>query len=378
MVTRPLVIAVDADPVGRDGSGNETYLRGLLPALDRALRGEERLIVCGSRPDALGTVAGPRTTVVAVPGGARGQLVWARRAAKAGATLAVGHWNAPAGFDGPTVAILHDVAWRRVPDAFPRRLRLRVEASARWAARRCDLIVTPSRSAAAELAACYRHAAPTLAVLPAPDGRFAAAADADAARVRAAYRLPTVFVLAVGNLQPRKNLTVAAAAARAAGLPLVVAGRPVWGNAAPEADALGARWLGYVPDADLAGLYRAATVFCYPSRYEGFGLPVIEAMAAGTPVVCSTAGALPEAAGGAALTADAHDVDAFARALASVAGDAGLAGELSRRGRDRAAALSWDASAATLADALRALHEAGPRRAGHATPRRRPDGPPGE
>jgi glycosyltransferase involved in cell wall biosynthesis len=138
-------------------------------------------------------------------------------------------------------------------------------------------------------------------------------------------------------------------------LTLAIAGRPTWKFAEIPRTLgdlnLGAavRFTGYVDDTDLPALYGGAAAFCFPSLYEGFGLPVLEAMACGTPVVCSNTSSLPEVAGDAALLVDPHDPAALADALARILGERALAEDLRRRGLARAAAYSWDRTAALTA-----------------------------
>ena len=161
-------------------------------------------------------------------------------------------------------------------------------------------------------------------------------------------------MLALGTDSPRKNLGLLdriAPALADAGLGVAIAGsgRSYLPASAPG----GARRLGYVPDADLPALYAGAAAFAMPSLYEGFGLPCVEAMAAGTPVVASDRAALPEACGGAALLADPDDADAFAAALISAAGPERA--RLVEAGRARAAGLSWARSAESVDAAIGAL-----------------------
>ena len=355
-----LVLALDADPVGRDGSGNETYLRGIIGGMQARMTPEERLVLVGSHPDALWTVASGATSVLPVSAGLKGEISWGRTARKAGATVALGHWNAPIGFAGPKAVILHDVAFRRVPDTYPTLLRLRLEVFVRRATRVSDLIVTVSEFSRNELLDCYPRLDPSRVVVArnAPHARFSAPWTTEALdEVRTRLSLPDRFALAVGNLQPRKNLIAAAEACERVGIPLVVAGRPIWGNGTPDPGALSAQWLGYVDSQDLPALYRLCRTLVYPSLYEGFGLPVIEAMAAGAPVVCSSTSALPEAAGGAALLAPPRDIDALAEAVAAVVADDSLAASLSAAGVQRAAKLAWEESAANLLVGVRSLHD---------------------
>ena len=143
------------------------------------------------------------------------------------------------------------------------------------------------------------------------------------------------YVLAVGTLEPRKNLAEAAEAARRAGVELRVAGARGWGDVTVN----GIRWLGEVDDAELARLYRGARALLYPSRYEGFGIPILEAMQAGTPVVTSRGGATEEVAGGAAVLVDPDDPTSIAEGLLEADR---RREELRTLGFARASEFSWD------------------------------------
>jgi glycosyltransferase involved in cell wall biosynthesis len=177
--------------------------------------------------------------------------------------------------------------------------------------------------------------------------------DDEVAAVRERYVLPGRYVLSVGTLEPRKNLPrLIDAFSR---LPhddvtLVVVGPDGWGESlAGPAARLGdrLRLTGFVPRSQLAPLYRGASVVCYPSLWEGYGMPVAEAMGAGAPVVTSAGTATEElVAGGAGLAVDPLDTDAIAGAVGSVLDDAGLADRLRAAGRARAAATTWQATAA--------------------------------
>jgi alpha-1,3-rhamnosyl/mannosyltransferase len=178
-------------------------------------------------------------------------------------------------------------------------------------------------------------------------------------------RLDKPYVLAAGTLEPRKNLVRLIEAWAA--LPEAVRSRHVlalvgptgWDVeatlAAARAHSDDVRLLGYVGDDELVALYAGAAAFAYPSLYEGFGLPVLEAMAAGAPVVTSTASSLPEVAGDAALLVDPHDVRALRDALVAVLTDEGRATALRAAGRERAAAFSWERAAVETLAVLRAI-----------------------
>ncbi len=186
---------------------------------------------------------------------------------------------------------------------------------------------------------------------------------ADGARLAPWGRLPpwaSSYVLALGTVEPRKDLpTLVRAFGMVAGhhpgLALVLAGPDGWGSdelaeavaACPARDRV--LRLGWVPDPERAGLLAGAAVFAYPSRYEGFGLPPLEAMAAGVPVVATRAGALGEVLGDAAWLVEVGDAEALAGALEGLLGDEGRRQDLVRRGRERARQFTWEASAAGLA-----------------------------
>lgn len=174
----------------------------------------------------------------------------------------------------------------------------------------------------------------------------------DSARIR--YRLPSQFLLWVGAAEPRKNLEslLSAVARSAARMPLLLVGPGGWGV---DVDGLTARstvevrHLGQVPSDDLAVLYDLAEVFVYPSLMEGFGMPVLEAMAQGTAVVTSAGTATGEVAGAAAMLVDPADVDSIAEGIDALVGDVELRSRLAAAGRQRAAAMSWERTAEGMA-----------------------------
>jgi glycosyltransferase involved in cell wall biosynthesis len=172
--------------------------------------------------------------------------------------------------------------------------------------------------------------------------------DVDAEAIARRFGVPHPFVLCVGSLMPWRNAPRLLRAVARLGYGLLFVGRDIWGSDPTErlAAAEGWRWArfaGYVPDADLPALYNAARVFAYPSLYEGFGIPPVEALACGTPVVASTAGALPEVLGDAALLVDPYDEDALAQAIQAAAENGGARREV---GFARAARYQWHAAAA--------------------------------
>jgi glycosyltransferase involved in cell wall biosynthesis len=192
----------------------------------------------------------------------------------------------------------------------------------------------------------------------APDERFAPVQDSEQQEIHQKYNIKNKFILTVGNLQPRKNLPTLINAVVKLRLrsnlhiQLVIVGQTHW-----QAQAIldqanhsclntdGVRFLGYVPTEDLPALYCAAQIFAFPSLYEGFGLPPLEAMACGTPVVCSNAGALKEVVGDAGILLPPTDVDSWADTLKSILGNPILQSSLRQQGLIHAQTFSWKATA---------------------------------
>ena len=252
------------------------------------------------------------------------------------------------------VVTVHDVTFLLLPERYPPIRRLYMEAVTRASAAVADAIITPSQTVRDDLIRTLRVPAERLVAVPeAAAARFAPASADAQARVRKQYRLPGRYVLSVGSREPGKNrgrLLRALALLRDQGLEceLAVVGKQAWRyeDEAALVERLGlhghVRFLGYVPDDDLPALYSAAAVFAYPSLYEGFGLPVLEAMACGTPVVTSNVSATAEVAGDAALLVGPRDTTALAEALGRLLSDEALRALLRVRGLKRAGQFSWE------------------------------------
>lgn len=251
------------------------------------------------------------------------------------------------------VMLIHDAAPFRQSEWYRRTYGAWHRAVVPRLARRARLVITPSRYTRMELTERFDLPPERVrAIAPGVDSSFRSPGDPAPILERLALEQP--YVLAVGTEGPRKNLELLDQIAPALandGIEVVIAGssRPYL----PESDGGAARRIGYIPDQHLPALYAGAAVFAMPSLYEGFGLPCIEAMAAGTPVVASDRSALPEACGGAALLADPRDPRAFADALLQAAGP--QRERLVAAGRERAAGLTWDRTASELDAALAEL-----------------------
>jgi glycosyltransferase involved in cell wall biosynthesis len=223
--------------------------------------------------------------------------------------------------------------------------------------RDADLVIADSASTQRDALRLYRLPPERVRVVHlGVDPRFQPAGPAVQAQVRARYRLPDRFILSVGTLEPRKNLMTLLEAYQALRAPcpdvqLVIAGGRGW-HSDPFFNRLRALGLedcvqlvGRVPDEDLPALYSLAEVFAFPSLYEGFGLPVLEAMACGAPVVCSNTSSLPEVAGEAAIQIAPTEVREWTQALERISHDAGLRASLRERGLKQATRFTWEATA---------------------------------
>lgn len=256
----------------------------------------------------------------------------------------------------PLVVTLHDtVPWTHPQTLTARGVAFHRRMAAR-AARQADLLVVPTQAVAAEVARLLHPRAPVVVVGEGVAPGLALPADAAARAAR--LRLPPAYLATLATLEPRKGLDVlvaALAAAAAPTLPLVVVGAAGWGGVDPVALARRAglpperlHVLGRLADPDVAVTLAGATALVVPSRAEGFGLPVLEGFALGTPVLVSDAPALVEVAGGAAEVTPAGDAEALAGALARVVGDPALRARMVAAGRARADAFSWTRAARAL------------------------------
>ncbi len=247
---------------------------------------------------------------------------------------------------------MHDAAVLREPEAYSRAYRAWHATAGLASARRALGVITVSEFSRRELIDLAGLDPSRLSVIPGGvDARFEPGADPDAAAGRLGLHRP--YVLTIATDDRRKNvgkLAPVATALAQEGIELIWAGdrRPYFATAAAAA---GVRSVGYVDDNDLPGLYAGARAFVLPSRYEGFGLTCLEAMACGTPVVAADRAALPETCGDAALLVDPDDGEALGAAVLAAATNAGARETLRSAGLRRAAQFSWDRTAARV-DAL--------------------------
>ena len=264
----------------------------------------------------------------------------------------------PLGASAARVVTIHDMSLRLFPWCHPTRRLMINRPLLGVAARVADAVVTVSHSARRDLLQFHRLPAQRVSVVHEAAGpSFLPIADpVRRARIRMRYGLPERFVLYVGAIEPRKNLPrlmEAFAAARARGIPheLVCVGPYGWSSRDlyQHVDRLGlgrvVHFTGYVPIEDLPLIYNLGELFVFPSLYEGFGLPVVEAMACGTPVITASSSSLIEIAAGAAETVDPHDTDTLAETIVAVATDRHRQEDLRQRGLLRAREFSWTRTA---------------------------------
>jgi alpha-1,3-rhamnosyl/mannosyltransferase len=317
-------VSIDVSPLVQTRAGTARYLKGLLRELERRDDVSVRTRSFG-RSDRLSTLAR--------------DAIWYPFALGRIADADVLHcptYRGPLRSRLPLVVTVHDLAVLRHPDAFNRWTRTyspRVVPRVLEAAHRVIAVSEFTRRELVEL-------------LGVPDEKIRVVPNAvEAEFTREGPAAEGEYVLAVGTLEPRKNLQRLAEATRRTDVELRVVGARGWGGV--EVGGNGVRWLGEVSDAELARLYRGARCVAYPSLYEGFGIPVLEAMACGVPVVTTRGTAMEEVADGAAVLVDAHDPAEIAAGIERAAAERE---QLIRRGLERARAFRWDAVAdATVA-----------------------------
>lgn len=262
----------------------------------------------------------------------------------------------------PTVITIHDLAFIRFPQTFRAYNRIYLDLATRLSARRASRILAVSEHTKREVVGLLGIPPERVIVTPnAARNHFRPPAPAAIEQLRASHGLPERFVLYVGTLEPRKNLTTlleafALVSQSVPDAPLLIGGGKGWMYEPIFArlEQLNLRdrvkFAGYLPEEELPLWYAAATVFVFPSIYEGFGMPPLEAMACGTPVITSNTSSLPEVVGDAGLMVAPTDTIGLAEAIRRVLVDADLRAELRQRGLARARRFSWaDTAAKTLA-----------------------------
>lgn len=252
----------------------------------------------------------------------------------------------------PQVVTVHDLAFHHFPEQYPPMKQRYLRLMTRLAVRRATRVIAVSEATRQDV--IRMHGCNPERVITVPNGvvdEMRPLPDAEVAAFRREFDLPQEFILFLGTLQPRKNLErllkAYAAIATETDWPLVIAGAVGWHyeEIFQRVEQLGlaqrVRFMGHVAGEDLPRWYNAATLFVYPSLYEGFGLPVLEAMACGTPVMASNTSALPEVVGDCGVLVDPLDEAAMATSMLTLVRDANLRQQLGQRARERAKSFTW-------------------------------------
>lgn len=357
---RLLHIAIDAHSVGTGLAGNETYATNLIESLAEIDR-ENLYTLYVTKRAAVERYAGrwpnfavrrtlPHSPLVRIP------VTLSAELRRRPVDLLHVQFTAPPFAPCPVVSTVHDLSFEHLPQTFKRRSWMQLRLTVRRTTRNAAHIITPSEFSRRDVIETYRVAPERVTVTPeAAAPHFEPAPATEIERVRNVYGIRGVYILAVGSIQPRKNLARLIRAysdlRRARGgskLPqLVLVGKQAWlyGETLRAIEEHGIRdatlLTGYVPEADLPALYSGALCFVYPSFFEGFGLPPLEAMRCATPVVTGDRTSLPEVVGDAGLLVDPFDTGAIKHAIERLIDDAALRADLSARGRRRALSFDW-------------------------------------
>jgi glycosyltransferase involved in cell wall biosynthesis len=355
-------------------TGTERYSYEVLAALAQQPAQHTYTLYCNGVPDALPPL-GPAFRLRNIPA----PRLWthARLSAElwrhAPDVLFVPSHVIPLWHPPRSVVTIHDLGYLAFPAAHTRARRIELHLTTLWSALAARRIIAISQATRADLVQHYGISPNKIDVVHhglSPQFRPLDGAAVAEACARYGLGAPGSYLLYVGTVQPRKNLArlidafaqVARQEAGGAALRLVIAGKRGWlteeieRRAAAGGVAGQVVFPGFVADADLPALLSGALAFVFPSLYEGFGMPVLEAMACATPVLTSTTSALPEVAGDAALLVDPHDTEAIAEGIARLLSDAALRERLRERGMQRAAQFTWQRCAS---ETLRVLAACG-------------------
>jgi len=365
--------AIDAHAIGRHLTGNEVYVRSLLrnfAALDR----ESEFVTYFSAEDARQWTAERFQARQVSPNPyVRLGVELAMKLRQDRPDLLHVQYTAPLACPVPVVVSVHDVSFLEHPEYFPKPRALQLRWTVSRTIRGATRILTGSEFSRDSIVRAYGDVcAEKIVVVPnaAASGLRPISRDSAAQAVKARFRIARPFVLSVGDLQPRKNYIglIGAFAELIRAFPqlphtLVLAGKDTWFSprireAARQSGVAGRiQFAGFVSDEELLHLYNACELFVFPSFYEGFGLPVLEAMACGRAVACSRTSAMPEVADGAGILFDPYSASEMVRAMADLLRDAELRARMERLGLQRAALFSWRATAEQTLEVYREVAE---------------------
>lgn len=354
-------IGIDAHSVGTKLGGNESYAVNLIESLAQIDRvnhytiyvttkeAQDRFSNRWSNFRVCSTL--PHTPLIRIP------LTLSAELRKHPVDVLHVQFTAPPFCPCPLVVSIHDLSFEHLPQTFKRRSRTQLRLTVRHSARRAARILSLSEHTRRDIMDTYGIESTKIEAIPlaAPDHFGTITDNRELQRVRHIYGIDGDYILSVGSIQPRKNLArLVKAYASLRGnrsadkLPkLVLVGKCAWlyDETLRTLDETGVKdaviLTGYVPEADLPALYSSALCFVYPSYFEGFGLPPLEAMKCGAPVIVGNRTSLPEVVGDAGLTVDPFDVDAIAGAIRKLMDDSSLRKDLGRKGQERAKSFNW-------------------------------------
>ena len=354
-------IAIDAHSVGTGLGGNESYATNLVEALAEIDQKNQYTIYVTKRealerfkdrwPNFKVKSTLPHTPLIRIP------LTLSNELRRNPVDLLHVQFTSPPVAPCPVVVSIHDLSFEHLPLTFKRRSRMQLRMTVRRSARQAAQVLTLSQYVRDDVIATYGIDPERVAVVPlAAPAHFSPVRDErELQRVRQKYGIDQNYILSVGSIQPRKNLprlleaySLLRRSQPEVNLPeLVLVGKCAWlyDETLRKIEQLGlskqVTLTGYVPEADLPALYSGANCFIYPSYFEGFGLPPLEAMKCGAPVIVGNQTSLPEVVGDAAVLVDPFDVGDIAAVLARVISDSTLRFELRAKGLERAKAFDW-------------------------------------
>jgi glycosyltransferase involved in cell wall biosynthesis len=356
-----LHIAIDAHSVGAELGGNESYAINLIEALAR-IDQTNLYTLYVTKAAAIERFADrwpnfavrrtlPHTPLVRIP------LTLSRELRRHPVDLLHVQYTAPPFAPCPIITTIHDLAFEHLPETFNRRSWMQMRLTVRRTARRAAHIITVSDYSRDDIIRTYKLPPERITVTPeaAAESFFPVTNETELKRIRETYGIQENYILSLSSIQPRKNLVRLIEAYSClrgvrpkVKLPqLVLVGKRGWLEhetfQAAERSALGREILftGYVPERDLAALYSGAICFVYPSYFEGFGLPVVEAMQCGVPVIVGNQTSLPEVVGDAGLLFDPFDTQALVNALTTVLNNSEYRASLSAKGLERSRNFNW-------------------------------------
>jgi len=360
-----LRIAIDAHSVGARLGGNETYAINLIEALAE-IDQTNLYTLYVTKPYAIERFADrwpnftvkqtlPHTPLVRIP------LTLSRELRRHPVDVLHVQYTAPPLAPCPVVTTIHDLAFEHLPETFNRRSWMQLRLTVRRTARKAAQIITVSEYSRRDISNTYKIPGERITVTPeaASEKFFPVTDENELKTIRESYGIGRDYILSLCSIQPRKNLlrlieaySLLRGSSVDGKLPqLVLAGKRGWLDnetiraAQSESGAGDIVFTGYVADGHLNALYSGATCFVYPSYFEGFGLPILEAMKCGAPVIAGNRTSIPEVAGEAALLFDPFDTNSLVEGLARLLGDPQYRATLSSKGVQRANAFSWKTTA---------------------------------